>query len=320
MGKVGGTGAPRGGGNSGRSQGPAAGGETVTITEFSNGNGSADGRARGTAWYGTARHGMDTVMEPRGWGWGNKGGDGTMALALLPHCVPGGSGPSSGAGSLGCTGVYWGAGGAEGVQDGTGNLGVPLSVGGCRGALGCRGSRGCGQGFGVQGVLECIGVYCRGHWEELGGTGVCCERDWGDLGNIGVCCRGCTGMPRITLEKRTGSIGARWGAWRSSRMHGVCYGGTGHPGVHWDGLRSVAGSTGTHWGVLWGALGCTGLCDGALGCTGCTGVCHRGTGCTGLCDGAMGCTGRTEMCRGGALGCTRRTGVCRGGTGVHWAV
>lgn len=38
-----GTGTPQVEGSSGCSQGPAAGGETVTITEFSNGNGSADG-------------------------------------------------------------------------------------------------------------------------------------------------------------------------------------------------------------------------------------------------------------------------------------
>ncbi|XP_027516074.1 uncharacterized protein LOC113955105 [Corapipo altera] len=50
-------GAPRGVRSSRHLQGSAAGGETVTITEFSNGNGSADGRAHGTDRNGMARHG-----------------------------------------------------------------------------------------------------------------------------------------------------------------------------------------------------------------------------------------------------------------------
>lgn len=67
-----------GGRGSGQSQAPTAGGETVTITEFSNGNGSADGRQRGTArdgtgWNRMARDGTGMARDGMGW----QGRDGT---------------------------------------------------------------------------------------------------------------------------------------------------------------------------------------------------------------------------------------------------
>lgn len=72
-------------------QGPTAGGETVTITEFSNGNGSADGRASNTARHGMEWHRMDAVMEPWGRAQDNKESYRTMALSFVsyPVGVPG---------------------------------------------------------------------------------------------------------------------------------------------------------------------------------------------------------------------------------------
>lgn len=75
-------------GRSEHSRGPTAGGETVTITEFSNGNGSADGRASNTARNGTEWHGMDTVMEPWGRAQDNKESYRTMALSVVSHHIP----------------------------------------------------------------------------------------------------------------------------------------------------------------------------------------------------------------------------------------
>ncbi|KAL2297364.1 hypothetical protein Nmel_016665, partial [Mimus melanotis] len=87
-------GTSRGVERSGHSQGLTAGGETVTITEFSNGNGSADGRARstarnGTRWHGMARewHGNGTGCHGMGWHgkdteWGRMGRHGHSDGAL----------------------------------------------------------------------------------------------------------------------------------------------------------------------------------------------------------------------------------------------
>lgn len=157
-GDLGTSGAPRGVGSAGWSQGPAAGGETVTITEFSNGNGSADGRARGTAWRGSADRAppgaglgaIKALTAPRLW---------FFFPSRRPRVL----------------GVRWGS----GVWGGTGNPAGNLGAGGAGRVLGALGGTagGTGEHWGApQGVLGSTRVHFRGHWGALGGTGVCCGR------------------------------------------------------------------------------------------------------------------------------------------------